>query len=61
MYGRATAPEANVSLRDYTDRFVQAYQEDAASLGLESVEENPRATNEANLRAMVDEKPQTLF
>jgi len=48
------ARKANVSLRDYTDRFVQAYLEDAASLGLESVEENPRATDEANLRAMVE-------
>ncbi len=46
--------EAGVPLREYTDRFVAAYLEDAAALGLEPVEENPRATDEANLRAMVD-------
>src|SRR5580765_6419843 len=46
--------EAGVSLREYTDRFVAAYHEDAAAMGLEPVEENPRATDEPNLRAMVD-------
>jgi cysteinyl-tRNA synthetase len=46
--------QAGVSLREYTDRYVAAYLEDAASLGLEPVEENPRATDEANLRAMVE-------
>src|SRR4029079_10629691 len=46
--------KANVPLREYTDRFIAAFREDAASLGLEPVEENPRATDEANLRAMCD-------
>ena len=46
--------EAGVSLREYTDRFIAAFREDAAALGLEPVEENPRATDEANLRAMVE-------
>jgi len=46
--------EAGVPLREYTDRFVAAFREDAAALGLEPVEEMPRATDEANLRAMVD-------
>jgi cysteinyl-tRNA synthetase len=46
--------QAGVSLREYTDRFVAAFREDAAALGLEPVEENPRATDEANLRAMVE-------
>ncbi|HXT70776.1 MAG TPA: cysteine--tRNA ligase [Vicinamibacterales bacterium] len=46
--------QAGVALREYTDRFVAAYLEDAAAMGLEPVEENPRATDEANLRAMVD-------
>jgi len=46
--------EAGVPLREYTDRYIAAYREDAASLGLETVEESPRATDEANLRAMVD-------
>jgi cysteinyl-tRNA synthetase len=41
-----------VSLRDYTDRYVAAYLEDAALMGLEEVEEHPRATDEENLRAM---------
>ncbi|HEX5216003.1 MAG TPA: cysteine--tRNA ligase [Vicinamibacterales bacterium] len=45
---------AGVPLREYTDRYVAAFLEDAASLGLEAVEENPRATDEANLRAMVE-------
>jgi cysteinyl-tRNA synthetase len=44
--------KAGVSLREYTDRFITAFVEDAAALGLEPVEETPRATDEANLRAM---------
>ena len=46
--------EAGVPLREYTNRYVGAYLEDAAAMGLEPVEANPRATDEANLRAMVD-------
>jgi cysteinyl-tRNA synthetase len=45
--------EAGVSLREYTDRYIAAFREDAAALGLEPVEDSPRATDEANLRAMV--------
>ena len=45
---------AGVSLREYTDRYIEAFREDAASMGLEPVEDYPRATDEANLRAMVD-------
>lgn len=45
--------KAGVSLREYTDRYIQAFREDSALLGLEPVEENPRATDEANLQAMV--------
>ena len=48
------AAEAGVSLREYTDRYIAAFREDAAAMGLEPVEENPRATDEANLRAMVE-------
>ena len=48
------ADEAGVPLREYTDRYIAAFREDAAALGLEPVEESPRATDEANLRAMVD-------
>jgi cysteinyl-tRNA synthetase len=46
--------EAGVSLREYTDGYIAAFLEDAAAMGLEPVEENPRATDEANLRAMSD-------
>jgi cysteinyl-tRNA synthetase len=46
--------EAGVSLREYTDRYVAAFHEDATAMGLEPVEENPRATDEPNLRAMVE-------
>ena len=46
--------EAGVSLREYTDRYIAAFREDAAALGLEPVEETPRATDEPNLRAMVE-------
>jgi cysteinyl-tRNA synthetase len=45
---------AGVSLRDYTDRYIAAFREDAAALGIEPAEENPRATDEENLRAMVE-------
>ena len=44
--------KAGVPLREYTDRFVQAYREDAAALGLEVVEESPRATDPENIDAM---------
>ena len=48
------ANKAGVPLREYTDRFIAGYLEDAASLGLEPVEQRPRATDEENLRAMSD-------
>jgi len=44
--------QAGVSLRDYTDKYVDAFLEDAAAMGLEPVEANPRATDDANLEAM---------
>ena len=44
--------KAGIPLREYTDRYIAAFREDSASLGLEPVEENPRATDEENLRAM---------
>jgi cysteinyl-tRNA synthetase len=49
----AASQKTGVSLRDYTDRYVAAYLEDAAAMGLEPVEEHPRATDEGNLQAMV--------
>ena len=50
----AGARKAGVSLREYTDRFIGAFREDAEALGIEPAEESPRATDEANLRAMVE-------
>ena len=50
----AGAEKAGVDLRSYTDQYIAAYLEDARALGLEDVEERPRATDEANLRAMND-------
>jgi cysteinyl-tRNA synthetase len=50
----AGAQREGLALRDYTDRYIAAFYEDADALGLERVEEMPRATDEANLRAMAD-------
>jgi cysteinyl-tRNA synthetase len=41
-----------VALREYTNRYIDAFREDAAALGLEPVEENPRATDQENIDAM---------
>src|SRR4029453_10604803 len=43
----AGAEKERVSLREYTDRYIAAFFEDAAALGLEKVEETPRATDPA--------------
>ncbi len=48
------AQKAGMDLRAYTDQFIAAFLEDAKALGLEDVEEMPRATDEANLKAMAD-------
>src|SRR5262245_3688049 len=50
----AGASQAGMPLRPYTEQFINAFREDARALGLEEVEETPRATDEANLRAMGD-------
>ena len=44
--------KAGVPLREYTAKYIDAFLEDAAALGLEPVEETPRATDEANIAAM---------
>ena len=49
----AGARKAGLELRAYTDQYIAAFYEDTAALGIESVEEMPRATDEANLQAMV--------
>ncbi|HEY2906239.1 MAG TPA: cysteine--tRNA ligase, partial [Vicinamibacterales bacterium] len=43
-----------MDLRAYTDQYIAAFREDTKALGLEDVEENPRATDEANLQAMAN-------
>ncbi|HEY6213728.1 MAG TPA: cysteine--tRNA ligase [Vicinamibacterales bacterium] len=50
----AGAQKAGQDLRTYTDQYIAAFKEDASALGLEPVEETPRATDAANLRAMAD-------
>ena len=46
--------KAGVPLRDYTSRYIDAFREDAAALGLEPPEDTPRATDPGNLQAMSD-------
>jgi cysteinyl-tRNA synthetase len=48
----AGAEKAGMDLRTYTDRYIAMFREDAEALGLEPVEEMPRATDELNLAAM---------
>ncbi|MGE0394401.1 MAG: class I tRNA ligase family protein, partial [Vicinamibacterales bacterium] len=43
---------AGEPLRAYTERWITAFREDAAALGLETPEETPRATDDANMQAM---------
>jgi cysteinyl-tRNA synthetase len=50
----AGARKAGLDLRTYTDQYIAAFREDSRALGLEDVEEMPRATDAANLRAMAD-------
>ena len=50
----AGAQREGLSLREYTDRYIAAFHEDAAALGIEKVEEMPRATDPLNLDAMAD-------
>src|SRR5262245_33828804 len=48
------AAKAGLPLRDYTDQYIAAFRQDALALGIEPVEDTPRATDEANLKAMAD-------
>jgi cysteinyl-tRNA synthetase len=50
----AGAHAAGMDLRPYTDQFIAAFHEDWTVLGLEPLEEQPRATDPANIRAMAD-------
>jgi len=48
----AGAQKAGMPLREYTDQWIRVFREDTEQLGIEAPEEMPRATDEANLRAM---------
>jgi cysteinyl-tRNA synthetase len=50
----AESRKAGVDLRAYTDRYIEAFREDAETLGLEPPDAAPRATDPDNLKAMVD-------
>jgi cysteinyl-tRNA synthetase len=48
----AGSQKAGMPLREYTDQYIKLFLEDAKALGLEDVEERPRATDQDNLNAM---------
>ncbi len=48
----AGAQGAGMELREYTEQFIGAFLEDVRALGLEAVEEMPRATDGPNIEAM---------
>jgi cysteinyl-tRNA synthetase len=48
----AGALKAGTPLRDYTQIWIDNFRRDSDQLGLEQVEETPRATDEENMRAM---------
>jgi len=48
------AAKAGMPLREYTDQYIKAFREDALALGIEPVEDTPRATDDANMVAMAD-------
>jgi cysteinyl-tRNA synthetase len=48
----AGSQKAGKPLREYTNQYIEAFLEDARALGLEEVEERPRATDQPNLDAM---------
>ena len=50
----AGAQREGVPLAEYTERYIRAFHDDCAMLGLERSEENPRATDPANIQAMGD-------
>ena len=48
------ALKAGMPLREYTNQWIACFREDMTHLGVETPEEMPRATDEANLQAMGD-------
>ena len=50
----AGSQKAGMPLREYTNQWIDAFLDDARALGLEDVEERPRATDTDNLDAMAE-------
>ncbi len=50
----AGASDAGLSLREYTNRHIEDFQSDWLALGIQPVEETPRATDSQNMEAMGD-------
>jgi cysteinyl-tRNA synthetase len=50
----AGAQKAGISLREYTEQWIEAFRDDTDRLAIERPEETPRATDDANMRAMGD-------
>ena len=50
----AGAQKAGVDLRAYTDQYIEQFRDDVRALGLEEIENTPRATDPPNLRAMAE-------
>ena len=48
------AQKAGMDLRTYTEQYIAMFREDVRALGLEQIEEMPRATDGPNLQAMAD-------
>ena len=48
----AGSQKAGMPLREYTTKYVEAFLQDAAAIGLEDIEERPRATDQENLDEM---------
>ena len=48
----AGSQKAGMPLREYTNQWIDAFLEDSRALGLEDVEERPRATDKENLESM---------
>src|SRR5688572_21875995 len=50
----AGSQKAGMPLREYTNQWIDAFLEDSRALGLEDVEERPRATDKENLDSMAE-------
>ena len=50
----AGSQKAGTPLREYTNQWIDAFLEDSRALGLEDVEERPRATDQDNLDSMAE-------